>query len=71
MLSVFYEAIKGRSGVAVVFQPSHKLPTFRGSGLRISKAWWFWQEGGTMLSLHELPANPLIKHANDFNCSWW
>lgn len=27
--------------------------------------------GGTMFSLHELPVNLLIKHANGCNCSWW
>lgn len=29
----------------------------------------FGRRGGTILSLRELPANPLIKHANGFNCS--
>ncbi len=52
---------------------STNFSNFQGSSVGVVslEAWWFRWRGGTMFSLHELPANPLIKHANGCNCSWW
>lgn len=58
---------------AIFSQPSHNFTTSC-VGVGSLEAWWFGQSGGwrgDMFSLHELPANPLIKHANGCNCCWW
>lgn len=66
--SVAYEA-KWDSNIAAFPQFYHLL-----CGSWISEGLVVWAEGGggeNMFSLHELPANPLIKHANGCNCCWW